>query len=107
MSKKKKIRVDFKKNRSKPPRDNQWTQEFAAHGFDEKATQSDERVRAKGDLSRKRTVNEDGSGDETGQLRGRVLRVHGLQSVVETDEGATYRCAVRRVLKTVATDERG
>ncbi|MFL5327866.1 MAG: ribosome small subunit-dependent GTPase A [Gemmataceae bacterium] len=108
MSKKKKIRVDFKKNRSKPPRDKTWTSEFADHGFDEKATQSDERVRSKGDLSRKRTVNEGGgSGDEADQTRGRILRVHGLQSVVEAEDGKTYRCAVRRVLKTVAMDERG
>src|SRR5262245_35339262 len=50
---KKKIRVDLRKNRSKPPRDKQWTQEFAAHGFDEKATVGDERIRSKGELSRK------------------------------------------------------
>jgi ribosome biogenesis GTPase len=35
-----------------------------------------------------------------------VLRVHGLASVVEADDGRVFRCAVRRVLKTMATDER-
>ena len=39
-------------------------------------------------------------------LPGRVLRVHGLASVVETDDGRQFRCAVRRLLKTLATDER-
>jgi len=32
--------------------------------------------------------------------------VHGLQSVVETEDGKQYRCSVRRVLRTLATDER-
>ena len=39
-------------------------------------------------------------------VRGRVLRVHGLASVVETDDGRLFRCAVRRLLKSLATDER-
>jgi ribosome biogenesis GTPase len=39
-------------------------------------------------------------------LRGRVLRVHGLASVVETDDGRVFRCAVRGLLKSLATDER-
>jgi ribosome biogenesis GTPase len=34
------------------------------------------------------------------------LRVHGLQSVVETDDGREFRCAVRRLLKNLATQER-
>ncbi|MCI0380263.1 MAG: ribosome small subunit-dependent GTPase A, partial [Gemmataceae bacterium] len=39
-------------------------------------------------------------------LPGRVMRVHGLHSVVQTDDGRQCRCAVRRVLKSLATDER-
>src|SRR5207249_12001777 len=39
-------------------------------------------------------------------LLGRVLSVHGLQSVVETDDGRQYRCTVRRLLRTLATEER-
>ena len=39
-------------------------------------------------------------------IRGRVLRVHGLASVVEADDGRIFRCAVRRLLKSLATDER-
>jgi ribosome biogenesis GTPase len=121
MAKKKKIRVDLRKNRSKPPRQRQWTRGFQEHGFAEEATANDERVRAKGDLSRRRTIiqEETPAGGDAGQesaempavadntcLAGRVLRVHGLQSVVETDDGRQFRCAVRRLLRTLATDER-
>jgi ribosome biogenesis GTPase len=120
MAKKKKIRVDLRKNRSKPPRPRHWTRGFQEHGFADEATASDERVRAKGELSRRRTIVQDESGGaEAGQeavempavdssacLTGRVLSVHGLQSVVETDDGRQFRCAVRRLLRTLATDER-
>jgi ribosome biogenesis GTPase len=116
---KKKIRVDLRKNRSQPPRQRHWTRGFQEHGFTEEATQNDERVRAKGDLSRRRTIiQEDGdaqqdpeavampSVDTTTCLQGRVLRVHGLYSVVETPDGQQFRCAVRRLLRTLATEER-
>src|SRR5262249_26833476 len=36
----------------------------------------------------------------------RVLRVHGLFSVVQTADGRQYRCVVRRLLRTLATHER-
>jgi ribosome biogenesis GTPase len=35
-----------------------------------------------------------------------VLRVHGLYSFVEVDDGRVFRCTVRRVLKSLTTDER-
>jgi ribosome biogenesis GTPase len=122
MAKKKKVRVDLRKNRSKPPRPRNWTRGFQEHGFEEEATLSAERVRAKGDLSRRRTIIQEvhakpeTAGDAPAAmptvdaadcLFGRVLRVHGLASVVETDGGRQYRCAVRRLLRTLATDERG
>ncbi len=114
---KKKVRVDMRKNRSQPPRDRSWTAEFKDHGFDEKAPAFDERVRTKGDLSRRRTVMQDepeaggstaaGPSIDTDQcLRGRVLKVQGLHSMIEGDDGKVYRCGVRRLLKTLATDER-
>jgi ribosome biogenesis GTPase len=119
MAKKKKIRVEMRKNRSKPPRQRGWTRGFQEHGYAEEATAGDERVRAKGELSRKRTIIQDETPDvpaEEGMAMpavdasesraGRVLRVHGLWSVVETAEGKQYRCAVRRLLRTLATDER-
>jgi ribosome biogenesis GTPase / thiamine phosphate phosphatase len=115
MAKKKKVRVDMRKNRSKPPRPQQWTRGYQEHGFAEDATVQEERIRAKGDLSRRRTIIQDEkpaeassmpSVDETAARPGRVLRVHGLYSVVETDDGRQFRCVVRRVLRTLATDER-
>jgi ribosome biogenesis GTPase len=39
-------------------------------------------------------------------LPGRVVRVHGLDSLVETEDGRHYRCGVRRLLKTLAIDGR-
>jgi ribosome biogenesis GTPase len=119
MAKKKKVRVDMRKNRAKPPRPRQWTRGFQEHGFEDEATAQGERVRAKGDLSRRRTIIQEVGGEQAGKepadmpavdvsacLPGRVLRVHGLQSVVEAEDGAQYRCAVRRLLRTLATDER-
>jgi ribosome biogenesis GTPase len=118
MAKKKKVRVELRKNRSKPARDKNWTRGFQEHGFDELATQSQERVRAKGDLSRHRTIIQDDtktpgtdssdmpSVDIAKCLPARVLRVHGRDSFVETESGKIYRCSVRRVLKSLSTDER-
>src|SRR5438128_12431729 len=111
MGKKKKVRVDLRKSRSKPPRDRHWTRDFQEHGDEGDAAPLAERVKAKGDLSRRRTIIQEeptGAGPseepvvEAGScLRGRVLRLHGLQSVVETDDGRHYRCAVRRLLRTL------
>jgi len=120
VSKKKKVRVDLRKNRSKPPRPNNWTRISQEQDFEETALPSQERVRAKGDLSRRRTIiqeepetadksQEPGimpAMDSSACLPGRVLRVHGLASVVQTDDGRQYRCAVRRLLRTLVTDER-
>jgi ribosome biogenesis GTPase len=119
MAKKKKIRVDLRKNRSKPPRQRDWTRNFQQDVLPEDALPSQERVRAKGDLSRRRTIiteeaapdgaSQDSAGmpavDVDACLPGRVVRVH-KESLVETEDGRRYRCAVRRLLKTLATDER-
>lgn len=119
MAKKKKVRVDLRKNRSKPPRDRKWTRGFQEHGFAEDSTINAERVRTKGDLSRRRTIIQEEQ-TEAGQeatagmptvdaatcLPGRVLRVHGLQSIVETLDGRQFRCAVRRLLRSLVTEER-
>ena len=120
MAKNNKKRVELRKNRTKPPRGNQWTRDFQAHGFADEATLADERVRAKGDLSRKRTIIQNDAAVQPGQedsammpsvdpavcQPGRVLRVHGLSSVVQTDAGREFRCAVRRLLKSLSTDGR-
>src|SRR5205085_6136384 len=96
MAKKKKTRVELRKNRSQPARDRGWTRGFQDHGYENEATLGQERVRAKGDLSRKRTIiqEESAPGADAGEmpaadpdtcLPGRVLRVHGLASVVQTE----------------------
>ncbi|MCA9103163.1 MAG: ribosome small subunit-dependent GTPase A, partial [Planctomycetales bacterium] len=119
MPKKRKIRADFRKNREKPARVRDWTQQFAEHGFETSDPEQRERVSGKGDISRRRTVigseistDDDGTFgveidvDESRCLSGRVLSAHGLFNVVLGADGLQYQCAVRRVLKTLATDER-
>src|SRR4051812_12507315 len=121
MAKKKKVRVDLRKNLAKPARDRGWTRGFQEHGYEEEATSHDERVRARGDLSRKRTIVQDEGTKKEGEtageagmpsvdtnacLPGRVLRVHRLNSVVETDDGRTFRCATRQLLRSLAIDDR-
>ena len=117
MSKKKKVRVELRRNRSKPPRQNDLTRQFQEDATQAEDAHSGERVRAKGEISRHRTiVLPDGeapagtegmpSATEGGSLRGRVVRVQGLYSAVELEDGRVYRCGVRRLLKSLATDER-
>src|ERR1019366_8926951 len=109
---KNKKRVDLKKNRSKPARDKGWTRGFQQHGYTEEATVSGERVRAKGELSRKRTIETDDgksmpNANEATCLPGRVICCYGLDNLVQTDDGRRFRCKVRQVLKSISTDERG
>lgn len=116
MAKKKKIRADFRKNRAARPRSGDWTRKFDAEGVADESPQS-ERVSGKGELTRKRTViAADGPSDSLGDIRldidaatalfGRVIRVQGLLSTVEGADGKMYRCATRRLLKTLSTDQR-
>jgi ribosome biogenesis GTPase len=119
MSKKKKVRVELRKNLSKPARDKRWTQEFQDHGFEDEGTHAGERVRAKGSLSRKRTIIQDEPAnaananpdeampavDTSVCLLGRVLWTHKV-AIVETEDGRLFRCAIRRLLKSLARDER-
>jgi ribosome biogenesis GTPase len=122
VAKKKKVRVQFRKNRQKRTRANDLTRSYEQGNIGSSAdAPSGERVRAKGDLSRYRTViteepnAEVETGEDPGSLLsvdlsacklGRVVRNHGLVSVVEADEGGTFRCGVRRILKTLAIDGR-
>jgi ribosome biogenesis GTPase len=120
MAKKKKVRVDLRKNRNKLPRERQWTRGFQEHGFVEEATSQEERVRAKGELSRRRTIIQEdspaeGTGAEATEMpavdaaeckSGRVLRVYRDVCVVGTEEGGEVRCAVRWLLRSLTTHER-
>ncbi len=114
----KKIRTDFRKNRNVRTRRTDWTRRFEEQGLPEDVVQG-ERISGKGELTRRRTIRgtETSADEETGLevqlqvdesacLRGRVLSVHGLQSVVQDESGRIYRCATRRLLKTLSTDQR-
>jgi ribosome biogenesis GTPase / thiamine phosphate phosphatase len=113
--KKKQLRTEFRKNRSSRVRQDDWTRKFQTDDVQEDAAH-DERLSGKGDLTRKRTVSGAQADDDSGLvvrldvdetcLRGRVVAVHGLTSTVEADDGTQYQCAVRRLLKTLHTDQR-
>jgi ribosome biogenesis GTPase len=110
-----KIRVEFRRNRSARRRDKDLTR--AVRGDDDAAADhaASERISGKGDLSRKRTVIADRPPAEADGLavephlqawRGRVLHVHGRETVVARPEGGTVRCTTRRLLRSLATDQR-
>ena len=119
MAKKKRIRADFRKNRSQRVRRSDWTRRYQEHGFEEEDPVLEERISGKGDLTRRRTVvgeqadATDEAGldvllkvDEASCLRGRVLGVKGLLSNVQAEDGRIFQCATRRLLKTLSTDQR-
>ena len=119
LAKKKKVRVAFKKNRQKRTRANDMTRGYSEGDPSAPEPASAERIRAKGDLSRHRTVMQEVpedplDGDLTPRLAvdlstcqaGRVVRVHGLISVVQAEDGHEVRCNVRRILKTMSIDGR-
>lgn len=114
---KRKIRTEFRKNYESRTRKRDLRRESGREGFEDQMTQG-ERVSGKGKLTRKRTVigdavADDAAGfsvqleiDESVCQRGRVLCVYGLTSLVEAEDGKKYRCALRRLLKTLSTDQR-
>lgn len=117
--KNRKIRAEFRKNYNTRARSGDLTRDFSREDTErqEHAPQS-ERVSGKGSLTRKRTVigaevSESDSGfavqldvDTSVCLPGRVLSTHGLASVVQDEQGRLFRCATRRLLKSLSTDQR-
>ena len=117
--KKKKIRAQFRKNYESRTRQGDLTRDFHEHRFEDDETVQSERVSGKGELTRKRTViGAEVDEEETGGLSvhlevdesvcrpGRVLAVHGIISVVRAEDGQIFRCATRRLLKTLSSDQR-
>ena len=119
MAKKKKrrttVRADFRKRQSTRTRENDLTRQFKDQSDKLEDSQTGERVSGKGRLTRKRTVagsaQENAAGfqvelevDESRCRNGRVISVHGLGSFVRVTDGTIYRCTVRGVLKSLATD---
>jgi len=117
-AKKKKIRTEFRKNRAQRARSDDYTRRFQAEGADDGHDQdlTGERISGKGELTRRRTVlvemAESGGApqlevDQAVTKLGRVLAVQGLLSTVQAeDDRAVFNCATRRLLKTLATDQR-
>ena len=112
-------RADFKKNHQSRTRLDDLTRKFResdGSGLDDIVNH--ERVSGKGELTRRRTISDttardgvhsDGAKDSPPTLAtidGRVLSLHGLACRVHGDDGTIYRCAVRRVLKNVNTEQR-
>ncbi len=124
--KKKKVRVALRKNRQNRTRANDLTRLFRDNGLaGAAAPPSGDRIRPKGELSRHRTVVEnDTSGDQQSAaepnsdtasrraidmavcLRGRVVRVHGLISMVRSEDGQLHSCHIRRLLKSLEIEGR-
>ncbi|MFT5300172.1 MAG: ribosome biogenesis GTPase [Mariniblastus sp.] len=120
MAKKKKskktVRAEFRKRHDGRTRKNDFTREFKDNDTDLQDSKQAERVSGKGSLTRRRTIFGSANDvDESGfQVElsvdpelcrsGRIVRVHGLASIVETVDGVEYECTVRGILKSLATD---
>ncbi len=119
MAKKKKskkmIRTQFRKHHDNRARKKDFTREFNDDAEATADATQAERVSGKGKLTRKRTVMGSEQLDEPSGfqvelevdpdrcLPGRVIQVFGLASVVQTTKGK-FRCTVRGILKSLATD---
>lgn len=109
-----KIRIDFRKNHQGRKRPNDLTRRFQQDNLDDQQLASSERISGKGELTRRRTVIGEAATDKSAlqfdcgetNKRGLVLRVHGLECIVQAEDGNIVRCAVRRVLKNMSTDQR-
>ncbi len=113
--KKPRIRAEFRKSYDGRKRKRDFTRDLDDHRQKVDDLASGERLSGKGRLTRKRTVagtldDSTGSGfqvdlavDESKALRGRVVKVFGLSSIVRTEAGE-WSCSVRGLLKSLATD---
>jgi ribosome biogenesis GTPase len=121
MKKVQKLKVEFRRNRVERTRDSDLTRQFEEHGFEDENVIGYERIGGKSELSRRRTVVGKSLKNDTKQdhgfevlpdvdvntvISGRVLRVHGASSIVQTNNGQIFNCVTRRILKTLATKER-
>ncbi len=116
--KKSKLRASFRKNRNVRTRKNDLTRTFIADSGGVDDLDTGQSATGKGELTRKRTLAgaelvEDATGtvilpavDTTVCRLGKVLRVQGLVSIVQQDDGTVRQCAIRRLLKTLSTDKR-
>ncbi|NOY43617.1 MAG: ribosome small subunit-dependent GTPase A [Planctomycetes bacterium] len=118
MAKKRKLRANFRKNRSVRTRKKDLTRNYDENQESVADIETRQSVSGKGELSRKRTlvgaeIVEDASGtvllpdvDKSVCRLGRVLKVQGLVSIVLQEDGVRRKCATRRLLKTLSTEQR-
>ena len=114
------IRIEFRKSHQTRTRgDADLTRNYRDNAEDID-TVSQERLSGKGETTRHRTVvgetSASGTEDALGNvelsvnaedtLQGLVLSVHRLECVVQTPDRQIFRCAIRRILKNMATDQR-
>ncbi len=115
MAKPKKTRVQFRKNRGHVPAAPDLTHQVRTRGLEANELPSSERVSGKGELSRYRTimgVEADADGnlrravDAATTLEGRVVANRGTTFLVQVADRRRFECGVRRVVKTLAREER-
>ena len=129
MAKKKKVRVALNKNRQKRTRANDLTRSYEGQGQGQAAgrrsrprpsgygpgasfrgiARSSRRSAARWPGRRATPPPEAAARravDASTCLPGRVIRIHGLLSIVQTDDGQAFPCHVRRLLKSLAIEGR-
>jgi len=99
----KKVRVDLRRNREKSARDRtEWTRLYRSGSKKADDAAQGEQVRARGDLSRKRTIIES---EFVGALRGTAVSMRG--QIVEVHDGQQiWACTARRLLRNRLIDQR-
>jgi ribosome biogenesis GTPase len=111
----KKHRVDIRRNKQTRTRQQNLTQDLQSSDETVEDVSRGERVTARGDLSRRRTlVGIESHGDqllrvvdETGCRTGRVSSFIGLHVMVLDDvDGKEYACSIRGILRSLARDSR-
>ncbi|MFO0838500.1 MAG: ribosome small subunit-dependent GTPase A [Phycisphaerae bacterium] len=105
-----KVRVEFRQNREARARNDHWTRSFHQDTDATADASRGEQVRAKGALSRKRTIivpHDDAPvTDESLWRPGLITAMFGLVNRVEDSAGRQWACTLRRVLRTRQIAER-
>lgn len=114
-----KIRAELRRNRTTRPRSSDWTRKFQQQDVDDLDQGPLQQRIGKDELTRRRTIRAAQAPEEEDESltslvevdrsicrRGRVLSVLGLLSLVQAEDGTLYRCATRRLLKTISTSQR-
>ncbi|MCS7238861.1 MAG: ribosome small subunit-dependent GTPase A [Thermoguttaceae bacterium] len=117
--KKKKIRADFRKHVDERERVKDLTRRFSLEEEEFDSFPAEERLTGKGKLRKRRTIVVESADEDHADAvspahllevdlsvcrPGRILSVHGATCEVEAEDGQIFRCAVRRLLKTIQSD---